>query len=61
MTAEDDGAAAAAAARTLSTLNLVFGGGVLPASVVRQVYDEEGHDMKLCTQVLWQLTPQVRV
>lgn len=61
MAAEDDGAAAAAAARTLSTLNLVFGGGVLPASVVRQVYDEEGHDMKLCTQVLWQLTPQVRV
>lgn len=63
--ATDDPAAAgfpapAAAGSTLKTLQLVFGSGALPASVVKQVYDEEGQDMKLCTQVLWDLTPQVK-
>lgn len=48
-------------ASTLKTLLQVWGDGSLPPSVVHEVYQSEGKDMKLCCEVLWELTPQVGV
>lgn len=43
----------------LATLQLVFGSD-LPPGLVQQVFDAEGNDVKLCTQVLWEVLPEVR-
>jgi hypothetical protein len=44
-------------ATTLRTLHTVFDGSLEP-SVVEEVYQAEGSDMKLCCEVLWYLTPE---
>jgi hypothetical protein len=44
---------------TLRTLLQVWGDGALQPSVVHDVFQSEGQDMKLCCEVLWALTPQV--
>jgi hypothetical protein len=49
------------AEKTLHTLLQVFTKeGGLQSGVVEEVYAAEGQDKKLCCEVLWQLTPEVR-